>query len=375
MRNLLLLSLVMLAWAGTAPFTHAQQSEPNPTVPADAARDAEAVPAELAGLTKEELIAQAYAAIELAEARGPDAQTALARANELVAAIRGRDAVNPHGDFIAGRASLLLGRPRDAIGLIDSFAKSREGENDWLAFKLLGDLYVSSKYYEGARDKFQRAIDLNPREPGPYAGMARTWAGLGRPGKAVQFAQEAIARDNPPDPADRDPKYYAALAQALSEDHRPEEAADAASSALEIARTKARNDPTNPTQLSQLDAHNALLEGIVGTLVSRFPERTAEHLRLARVRRERAEIAHLLALHRILRFLEEGIARSEPNVPPELRLEQARLLIEVGVGPKAVEVLTALLAQDPSHAEARQLLERVQVPQQVQAPRQEPPAP
>ena len=341
-----------------------QEPEPPPAVPTGEETTTSDLAVDLAKMTLEELVDEAKEAIITAEARGPDADDAMRRLGELLPAIRRRDPLNNDANFIDGRAKLLLGRAREAIQLIgEHYVKEGKGKNDWLAFKLLGDLYFQSKYYTMARGKYQRAVELSPREPEPYAGLARTELALARQHKAVEYARRAIDRDNPGSPSERNPKYHATLATALLGDRKPEEASEAVATAVELAREKARKDPTNPALLVELDSYNVLLEQIVQTIILNYPERAEEHAHLARVSQERAQITHLLSLHRILHTLEQGIEQFEPDRSEKLLLEKAKLLLAVGNVDEAVEVLSNLLDKDPDNAEAKQLLHSVRGPE------------
>ena|GEM_PF-4705469 len=365
MRAPSLLAIVVIAVSsGTAAAAAlGQEPEPSPAIPAVEEIATDEPAANFAEMTLEELVDEAYGDIVTAETHGPDAEDAVKRLAELLPAIRRRDPLNDDANFIEGRLKLLLGRAREAIQLIgEHYVKSRKGENDWLAFKLLGDLYFQSKYYTMARGKYQRAVELSPREPEPYAGLAQTELALARPHKAVEHARQAIDRDNPGTPSERNPKYHATLATALLGDRKPEEAAEAITAAVGLARDRARQDPTNPALLVQLDSYIELLEQIIQTLILNFPERAEAYARLARVSQERAQITHLLSFHHILHSLEQGMGQFEPDRPPVLLLEKAKLLLAVGNVDEAAEVLTDLLDREPDNAEAQQLLHRSRGP-------------
>ena len=397
------LAIMAIAVSSGTGVVHAvgQEPEPPPAVPTGEETTTSGLAVDVAKMTLDE----AYEAIVTAEARGPDAEDAMKRLGELLPAIRRRDPLNDDVNFIDGRVKLLLGFPRQAIQLIGEHyvKRKRDGKlepdkvkNEWLAFKLLGDLYFQAKYYKMAQGKYKRAVELDPREPEPYAGLARTELALGDPHEAVEYAREAINRDNPGSPSERDPKYHATLAAALLGNRKPDEAFKAATTAVELAREKAQRDSANPALLVALDSYNQLLEQISQTIVrkspasaeqyarfpesaekyapfpasaeqyARFPERAEEYARMARIGQERAQIAHLLSLHHILHTLEqdiERIERIEQQPPPTLLLEKARLLLAIGNVEEAIVVLTNLLEEDPDNGEAKQLLYRSRGPE------------
>ncbi|MCK4661061.1 MAG: tetratricopeptide repeat protein [Phycisphaerae bacterium] len=359
MKTLLLIAILIFVAPGLSDPAAVFGQEPESVSNDKAADTGESAPGE-SQMTLEEMIEAAYKAVETAESGGPDEiQDAFARANKLLTTIRLRDPLSVDADFISGRLSLLLGRPREAIGSIDKYAKSRKGENDWLAFKMLGDLYLQARYYRMARDKYRKAADLNPREPDPYAGLSKTELSLARSGRAIEHARRAIELDSRNPPPEREPRYHAVLGEALLGNHKPEEASEAVTKAMEFARERVRSDPTNTELLLKLDAYSELLGKVIGTIIINFPERTEEYARLAHVQIERAEIAHILSLHRILLTIQQGIERSGDNPPAVLILEQAKLLLAVGDPQEAVKVLADLLAGDPGNTEAQQLLEQI----------------
>ena len=214
-----------------------------------------------------------------------------------------------------------------------------------------------------ARDKYQRATDLNPREAEPLGGLANAELKLNRPFKAVEYARKALDLLRPDAAAEKKAQFNAVLANALLADRKPDEAFVAASTAVDSVRQLARANPTDLALLQKLDTNYGLLEEVVTTTIKSFPERPErleEFAKLARVQRERAEIAHLLSLHRVLDTLARTVDPSGPKPPPSLLLEKARLLAAIGDPAKAAEVLDDLLSRDPKNAEARQLLNTLQ---------------
>ena len=134
------MGLVILAGVMSAGGAFGQTSVPASAPASQPAEGAEVddLTARLPSMTVEEITAEAYEAIVKAEARGPDASDALRSVERLVMALRRRDPINSDADFLTGRAQIVYGRPREAIGAINGYAGSDKGKNDWLAFKMLG---------------------------------------------------------------------------------------------------------------------------------------------------------------------------------------------------------------------------------------------
>lgn len=355
--------IALLAIAVSSGSASGQESAAPPDSPAVETPAADEAELDVSGMTLEELVEEAYRAIETAETRGPDAQAASTRANQLIAAIRRRDTLNSDAEFLGGRVQILMGHPREAIQAINNYTKSRKGENDWYAFNLLGDLYFQARYHTMARDKYQRAVDLNPLEAEPCAGLAQAESALARYHQSAEWARKAIELDAQNPPAERDPKFSAVLANALMADRQLDEALKAATAALELGRLRAKDDPTKTVLLTDLKRFNGLVQKVLQHILISFPERTDEYVRITHLQLENAEIDHLLRLHRVLQMVEYGIAQSEPNPSPALLFEKAKLLLAVGNTEEAVQVLTDLLAKNPNHAEAQRLLVQTRGPE------------
>lgn len=311
-------------------------------------------------MSPEEMVLEAYQLIEHAEEGGADAKDYIARVNEMVTSIRLRNPIDADADFLDGRVQLLMGRPREAIGLISRYSSSRKGENDWLAFKLLGDLYSQAKYYSMARDKYYKAIELKRDESEAHAGLAQAELAMSRPHVAAKAARKAVELESIKPAEEQDARIYAVLTQALLGERKPEEADAVIKQAIELAEAKVKRDPTNAQLLGQLDAFYGMEEKVVQAILISYTERTQEYVRLVRIRKQRVEISYLNGLHSVLNQIDQYIEQTAPDVPPSLYLEKARLLLAVGDEGGGVAVLRDLVGRDPSNAEARALLDNLQ---------------
>lgn len=337
----------------------AQEPPPAPLPEVPSSQPAPDISAFEKEMTLEEAVSEAYQLIKVAEARGEEAPAAMKRLDSLAGFIRAKDPLNPDADFLFGRMHLLLRRPREALQYIERYATSRKGSNDWEAFRFWGDLTLEAKYNAMALDKYRRATELSPSQPAPYAGMAKAELMRGRYAVASEHARKAVDLDASKPPEEREPEYHSVLAEALLGLQKLDEATAAASQAVELGRARAMKDPADGTLLEKLDAHYALLERVVRSMLRSFPERTEEYVRFARLLRERADLNHLLRYHNVLVSIQGGIERASPNPPIPLLLEQVKLLIAVGDLAKAQSVINDVLAREPENAEAQQLQSQV----------------
>ena len=126
----------------------------------------------------------------------PEAEqvTAFSDANRLVKYVIELDPLNAKAQFLMGRLSLLAGRPREALAYIEAYIGDDQGRNDWLAHKLMGDLYVIS-YPKLATSQYRRAIELAAQEPDSHAGLAEAYLKLNKPEDAIGSIRTAIRYD------------------------------------------------------------------------------------------------------------------------------------------------------------------------------------
>ncbi len=71
------------------------------------------------------------------------AEAWLYQVNEYLDTIRASDSSNAWLPYLYGRALARAGRPGAAIDQLRKFVGTREGRNEWRAFRLLGDLFVT----------------------------------------------------------------------------------------------------------------------------------------------------------------------------------------------------------------------------------------
>lgn len=326
------------------------QEEPNANAP-------QPPPAEQPGATLSipEALERAQSAIGAAEKGGADAPANLRKAEQLGNYVLANDPINKRATFILGRCELLEGRGREAMGKIDAYVRSPEGESDWLGYKLLGDIHNDGKYYKMARTKYEKAATLNPNESSIFVGLARVELQLHYYDEAIEHARRGVELDRESLPAP-----YTILARTLVAAKQFEEADGAIQRAIDLTLVKIRNDPGDTDLLRELDFRYQIVMQIQASILSAYPERPEPYLRIATLVQNRADLARLLAYHDALQPLTMGLERTAPNTPASLYYEVAKLQYAVGRNDDALANLKNALEKDPNHVQAQELLQTIE---------------
>jgi len=318
----------------------------------------------------ERALAEIAAAEEAIETGAGQWQTRARTAKELANFVLANEPLNPRAQFVLGRVLLLEGRAREAMDYITRYTQDpREGQFDWLGFKLLGDVLAQGKYHELAESKYLQALQLNRQEPRIFFGLATVRANRKMYKEAADHARQGITLQSPPRA-----RYHALLAQILLETLKdattdPQtkvknlaEAQAEARRAVELIRERVRENPGEVSRLGQLSNLLVLQRTVEETRLSLYPDQADIYLAIARIVQDQADLARLTAYHQAIAVLERGIEQPGANAPPELLYEAARLMYAVGRIEDARTPLMALLEKDPDHTEGRTLLDRLGEP-------------
>jgi Flp pilus assembly protein TadD len=175
------------------------------------------------------------------DSQSADPATALA----LHRAVLEQDPQNAAALFGVGRALLVLGRTREALGPLQQAVQLRPG--DWGMTFTYGRALVAADDYPSAVNAFRRARTLAPNEPASSANLAMALLRMGdRPGAAREFAA-AVALDG------RDPSLRLGLAISL-------DAAGQDSDAASAYREYLRLTPAGP-EADRINARLSYLSG------------------------------------------------------------------------------------------------------------------
>lgn len=261
---------------------------------------------------------------------------------------------HPWLTYFRGRTHALMGRHSDAGDELLHFIVSPEGQNDWRAYRTLGNLFVE-RFPRLAKGHYQKAAVLNPGAPSILYGLSVCHLKFGEVDEALRLVQEAVAADT-----QQTVHYSAHLANTLRADGKWDEAVTEAVRALNLAQDKARQHSGKEAYLRAVDVQYRLLIDILETRLAKPDQRsTADYLALARFGRERAELARKLAAFEALGVLERALEEASSSPAVDLLREYAIVLAEVGRTAEAIEQFEKVLVQLPDDAEAARWLTRL----------------
>lgn len=305
----------------------------------------------------QEAITLAMDALERLENEGETAaaDTILHDANGYIEFVKASEPANPWLPYLVGRAYVVMGRRRDAVEELGKFVETPLGRNEWLAYRILGDLLVGG-FPRLAKANYAKAAALNAGEPSVLFGLSSCAAQFGAAEEAIRLAQEAVAADG-----SRTVRYISHLAKLLRAVGQWDEAIREAERALNLAKQTVGTHPGTPGPLLTVDGQYELLIEIMQGLLDQANagRLAANHLRLASYIRERAIVVHELARHDVLDALEAGVNRTAPDTPAELLEQYGIALAEVDRHESAVGVFEQLLSADPDNAVAAEWLGRL----------------
>ena len=275
-------------------------------------------------------------------------------ANRYIEVVEAKDAANPWLPYLYGRAYAIMGRRGDAVDQLVKFVETREGRNEWRAYRLLGDLFVD-EFARLAKANYQKAKVLNPAEPTVLFGLSVCAFKLGDVEGAISLAREALQVDGA-----QTVRYVSHLAALLSADGQSNEAFKEAQRALALARTSMQAEPGAHGPLLVVDAQYQQMIDILQARVNE-PAHTdiSDYLRLAASVRQRTQIRQMLMLHDVLRVVEAGVDKTAPDTPPALLEQYGIVLAEVGRTDAAIGAFERLLGVDPDNSVAAEWLSRL----------------
>jgi len=281
-------------------------------------------------------------------------QSVFDEASQNVQAILEREPSNPWLFYLRGRAYSLTGKPADAAQELRQFVETREGRNEWRAYRSLGDLFYEN-FPRLARSHYKKALGLKAGDSEILIGLSRCHLKFGEKDEAIRFAREAVNADRR-----TKPEYVSHLASLLQDAEQWDEALREAESAVELARKSVEAKPGLRGPLRELDMHYGALLDILQSRLSRADtDDLQDCVRLAEHGRAQAEIIRTLALHDVLLLIQRRVDAVEGNRSPQLLEQYGVLLAEVGRTDDAIAAFDELLQSDPGNATASQWLKRL----------------
>ena len=273
--------------------------------------------------------------------------------NGYIDLVESRDPDNTWLSYLYGRAYGLGGRQGDAIEQLRKFVSTRDGRNEWRAYRSLGDLFVGD-FPRLAEANYGKALALNPDEPDVLRGLSICKTKFGSLDEAIRLARSAVAADGR-----RRVRFVSHLASLLTSANEWAEALRQEEYALRLARKAVDEQPGEPSPLLIVDAQYQLLISTLQARINGSQESPAsDFLQLADYVRRRTQIVSRLALHKVLLIMEARMDENDSDVAAPLLQEYGVLLAEVDRVDEAKAVFERLLARQPDNAVATEWLAR-----------------
>ncbi len=275
-------------------------------------------------------------------------------ANRAIEIVRTHAPTNAWLSYLLGRAYALTGRRADAADELRVFVETREGRNEWQAYRILGDLYVD-EFPRLAQANYEKANRLNPNEPSAMFGLSVCALKRGDTKEALRLVREAMSTEKKPTL-----RHVSHLANVLRAAGRFTEALEETEKALRLAGTLVKERPGAREPLLAVDArYQQLIDLLQARVNAPTPAAAEYYVRLASAVREQGQIRAKLRLHDALRILVAGVEGTAPDTPPTLLEEYGVLLAEIGRTKAAVTTFEQLLDTDPENAVAAEWLRRL----------------
>lgn len=306
--------------------------------------------------TAQDLFQEATSLLDHAESIAP-LQRSADLIEEIERAVRLIETANPTHlllPLLRGRLYAMQRRGSDASDILLELIKTREGRDNWRAFRTLGSLFVES-YPQLARHHYKTADLLNPGEPSILFGLSASLIKLGRLKEATKRAQEACSADDY-----KTTRYVSHLALLFQTAKRWDEAQAETVRALNLALSEVQAAPGRREPLMMLNAQYLdvinLLRSRLDASIQPGPD---DYLSLARYMRKRVSVTEKLVDHEALAVLTEGVNAAKPEPSLALLEQYAILLAKVGKTPEAIAVFTRLQNIDSDNAVAIEWLARL----------------
>jgi len=283
-----------------------------------------------------------------------------------VTAIQRSDPTDPRVDYLFGRAFAAMGRSGAAISTLERFVSSREGRNEWKAYRILGDSYVED-YPRQALKKYEKAAALKPDEPTILLGVSKAHFKVGENAKALEYAIKAADAD-----AGAHVQPIAHLARMYGVNQQWPEADRTAVAAVEKAQERLRSDPARRGPLLALQDQYDLLIEILQSQMTATGATADKFARVGRYMRERAAAAQKLALHDTVVLLENGMRFLKTDPSADLLLEYGISMAELGRNAEAAEAMNRVLKMEPDNGPAKAWLSRLRTVSPASAPADQP---
>lgn len=301
-------------------------------------------------ISTDEALDRALVEVRIAETRGPDAQKAFLRAGQFVEYVLAQDRYNRRALYYKARLLILGNRGPEALGTLQRWTDSPQGQNDWEAHLLLGKLYEAGGFHKLAKPSLHKALSLNPLNPQICAALTRCEMNMLNYQAAVQHARETVRMlGSSASPAD-----YALLSETLLLNKQLDEADGQARVAIDAAGDLLRSEGSSVPSLELLGRCLALAIKVKQAKLEGNPETGALCLEVSRLIQKQTEAASLVKTHEALGWSLRGLDSSGDSAPVTLFLDAITLQVRLGRTDEARELAERMLQAHPDSAEARQ---------------------
>jgi tetratricopeptide (TPR) repeat protein len=277
-----------------------------------------------------------------------DASLLVRRANRL-------EPNNPWMRYLQGRMAAAIGRGPEARGALQEFVATREGQNEWTAYRTLGDLLVDG-FPTLARQHYERAAALHTGEASVLFGLSRCLQRMG-PG----FLEDAIQKAEAATLADRKNRIQITshLASLYSQAGRYADADKVGRRAWLRAQELMEEHESSPQYVSILNRNLALLLNNVQRQIAETPDDANLYLKALEYYRAQQEVSNRLELLRQFELLVRGITETNPQTPTELLIEFGKTQEALGREAEALGTYRQILQGEPNNQAAKQAVERL----------------
>lgn len=262
---------------------------------------------------------------------------------------------HPWLPYLYAFVHIRQGQSWDAVDQLQKFVDTRDGRNEWKAFRTLGNMVVEN-FPRLAQSNYRKAANLKEDEPSVLYGLSRCAANVGDVTEALDYAKKTTAADRR-----QSIDYLTHLARIARITKEWSTATAAAVDALAIAERDVVRRKGEFEPLVAAEAQYKLIIQIESGRLNdvRDPSELAHgYLQLADYARGRAKIVIQMTKHDIVGILEAAAERLGDDTPIDILEQAVTALTDIGREEDAAAVCRRILEKDPGNAAATQWLQQ-----------------
>jgi len=265
--------------------------------------------------------------------------------------IQAADPAHPWLSYLLGRTYAFAGKNGDAIDQLRKFVGTRDGRNDWKAYRVLGDMYVT-EFPRLAKASYEKAAELMPNEPSVISGLSNCASRAGNLDEGIRLARLAAEADGY-----KNVRYSYLLAWALINRQQWDDAQKAADKSMAVAEQLIQTEPGKRVHwqilLEQYALHVEIMRGRINAQTTVDPQM---YIRLVDLLGHQTDVVSRLARHDQAALLQAAVEKTAPDTPLVLRLRFAETLSEARRTDEAITEYEKVLAVEPGNRAASDAL-------------------